>query len=83
VLGGDSNLHAYAVDLFLPTRLEAAVGRFERSGLRDAHRGVLPLRRSTHAGRVVIDLILSDAPVEAAGVGRRTTWAGLSDHLPV
>lgn len=83
VLGGDSNFHAYAVDLLLPTRLEPAVGRFERSGLRDAHRGLFPLWRSTHVGRVVIDLILSDAPVEAAGVGRRTTWAGLSDHLPV
>jgi endonuclease/exonuclease/phosphatase family metal-dependent hydrolase len=83
ILGGDSNVHGYALDLVLGAGLEPAVPRFEAAGLRDAHRALLPPARSTHLALVVIDLILTDAPTEVSGVGSWTTWGGLSDHFPV
>jgi endonuclease/exonuclease/phosphatase family metal-dependent hydrolase len=83
VVGGDTNLHAYALDLLFRTGREPALARIEAAGLRDAHRGLWPVRRSTHRGLVVIDLILSNLDVAEAGVAPWRPWGGLSDHLPV
>jgi endonuclease/exonuclease/phosphatase family metal-dependent hydrolase len=83
VVGGDFNVHTFAVDLLLGQRRDAGVARLERAGLRDAHAGLSLLARPTHSALLVLDLILSDLEVRAAGVAQGGAWRGLSDHRPV
>ncbi len=83
IVGGDFNVHAFVVDLLSDARRDAVVARLERAGLSDAHAGLSLLARPTHSTHLVLDLILSDLEVRAAGVAQGRAWRGLSDHRPV
>lgn len=84
VLGGDINCGSYLSDLHSGSAGDAATQTFFANGFSDAHAHLPLAERTTTASGVVVDLILGRGVVfTAAGVGPRSKWGELSDHLPV
>lgn len=84
VIGGDMNVSHYLGSLGEEQPPETTTRALVEAGYVDAH-AVLPVtERSTTDSGVAIDLIFGrGVRFTAAGVGPRSVWGGLSDHLPV
>jgi endonuclease/exonuclease/phosphatase family metal-dependent hydrolase len=84
VLGGDANVHAYALDLLLGTSLNGAVPLLLGRGFADAHAALPGQRRVTWPPLLVLDLIfVRGVAVTRPAVCPTEVCGGLSDHLPL
>ena len=84
VIGGDMNVVGFLESLRDGGAEEPTTAELAGAGFADAHATLAPSERITTDDDLVIDLIVGRGVRFAeSGIGRRATWGGLSDHLPV
>ena len=84
VIGGDMNVSRYLGLHGANDSREPATGALIDAGYEDAHAALPGGERVTTDSGVAIDLIFGrGVRFTGAGVGPRSVWGGLSDHLPV
>jgi endonuclease/exonuclease/phosphatase family metal-dependent hydrolase len=84
VIGGDMNVVGFLDSLGDRGAPEPTTAALAEAGFDDAHATLAPSERITTDDGLVIDVIVGrGVRFVESGVGRRDTWGGLSDHLPV
>jgi endonuclease/exonuclease/phosphatase family metal-dependent hydrolase len=84
VIGGDLNVSGYLESLRDRAVIEPTIEALSAAGYEDAHADIsLDDRVTSDSGKVIDVLVGRDVRWGGAGVGPSSTWASLSDHLPI